>query len=102
MIFRVVPMNFIKNYLITIIGLLGSLFFFATMSLDISRDASGIDGLLFWASRLAGMIVILPSQMLILFNDGELIPYHRSLSAGIGWGGCLVLDLIKNKLRHQK
>ena len=95
-------MKFTKDYLITIIGLAGSLFFFATMSLDISRDASGLDGLLFWASRLAGMLVILPSQMLILFNDGELMPYHRSLSAGIGWGGCLLLDLIKNKLRQQK
>ncbi|MDJ0667031.1 MAG: hypothetical protein QNJ61_07125 [Desulfobacterales bacterium] len=95
-------MNFIKNYLITIIGLLGTLFFFATMTLEISRGASGIDGLLFWASRLAGMVVILPSQLLIVLNDGELMPYHRTLSAGIGWGGCLVLDLIKNKLRHQK
>ena len=95
-------MNFIKNYSITIIGLVGSFFFFATMSLEISRDASGLNGLLFWASRLAGMIVILPSQLLILFNDGELMPYHRSISAGIGWGGCIVLDLIKNKLRHQK
>ena len=95
-------MNFIKNYAITIIGLVGSLFFFATMSLEISRDASGLNGLLFWASRLAGMIVILPSQLLILVNDGELMPYHRTLSAGMGWGGCIVLDLIKNKLRHQK
>ena len=102
MIFRVAPMNFTKNYLITMIGLLGSLFFFATMSLDLSRTASGLDGLLFWASRLAGMVVILPSQMLILFNDGELMPYHRTLSAAIGWGGCLILDLIKNKLHHQK
>ncbi len=95
-------MKFIKDYLITIIGLTGSLFFFATMSLDISRDASGLDGLVFWVSRLAGMVVILPSQMLIAFNDGELVPYHRSLSAGIGWGSCLLLDLIKNKLRQQK
>ena len=91
-------MNFIKNYLITIIGLLGALFFFATMSLDVGRDASGINGLLFWVSRLAGMVVIFPSQMLIIFNDGELVPYHRTLSIGIGLGGCLVLDLIKNKL----
>ena len=101
MILRVARMNFIKNYLITLLGLSGSLFFFSTMSLEISRDASGFDGLLFWASRLAGMVVILPSQMLILFNDGELMPYHRTLSCGIGLGGCLVLDLIKNKLRHQ-
>ena len=102
MIFSDAPMRFIKDYLITIIGLLGSLFFFATMSLALSRDASGIEGLLFWASRLAGMVVILPSQMLILLNNGELMPYHRILSAGIGWGGCLVLDLIKNTLRRQK
>ncbi len=95
-------MKFTKDYLITIIGLAGSLFFFATMSLDISRDASGLDGLVFWVSRLAGMVVILPSQMLISFNDGELMPYHRSLSAGIGWGSCLLLDLVKNKLRQQK
>ncbi len=101
MIFRAALMNFIKNYLITIIGLLGTLFFFSTMSLEISRDASGISGLLFWASRLAGMVVILPSQMLIVFNDGELVPYHRTLSVGIGLGGCLALDLFKNKLFQQ-
>jgi hypothetical protein len=95
-------MNLLKNYPITIIGLLGTLFFFATMALEISREASGFSGLLFWASRLAGMVVILPSQMLIVVNDGELMPYHRSLSLGIGLGGCLVLDHIKNKLRHQK
>lgn len=100
MIIRAAPMNFIKNYLITIIGLSGALFFFSTMPLEISREASGLDGLLFWASRLAGMVVILPSRMLILINDGELMPYHRTLSFGIGLGGCLVLDLIKNKLRH--
>ncbi len=95
-------MKRINDYLITIIGLAGSLFFFATMALDVSRDASGLNGLLFWASRLAGMVVILPSQILFLINDGELMPYHRSLSAGIGWGCCLLLDLIKNQLRQQK
>ena len=102
MILRTAQMNLIKNYLITIMGLLGVIFFFATMSLDVGRDSSGINGLLFWASRVAGMVIIFPSQMLIIFNNGELVPYHRTLSIGIGLGGCLALDLIKNKLFHQK
>ncbi len=95
-------MRFIKDYLITIIGLAGSLFFFATLTLDLSRDATGLAGLLFWISRLAGIIVIIPNQLLILFNDGELIPFHRTLSIGLGLGFCMVLDLIKNTLRNQK
>ena len=95
-------MRFIKKYLITIIGLSLSLFFFATMPLDLSRDASGLYGMLFWVSRLAGIIVILPSQILIVFNDGELVQYHRSLSLGIGLGSCFVLDLIKNRLARSK
>ncbi len=84
------------------IGLLGTMVFFSTMTLDLSRDATGFAGLLFWVSRLAGMIVIIPNQLLILFNDGELIPFHRTLSIGLGLGFCMVLDLIKNKLRNQK
>ena len=94
-------MNFIKNHLILMVGLLGTLVFFATLPLDLSRDSTGIEGLLFWISRLAGMIVIIPNQLLILFNDGEMIPFHRTLSIGIGLGGCMVLDVIKNKLRRQ-
>ncbi len=83
------------------VGLLGTLVFFATLPLDLSRDSTGIEGVLFWISRLAGMIVIIPNQLLILFNDGEMIPFHRTLSIGIGLGGCMVLDVIKNKLRRQ-
>ncbi|MDJ0801364.1 MAG: hypothetical protein QNI89_04285 [Desulfobacterales bacterium] len=94
-------MNFIKNHLILMVGLLGTLVFFATLPLDLSRDSTGIEGVLFWISRLAGMIVIIPNQLLILFNDGEMIPFHRTLSIGIGLGGCMVLDVIKNKLRRQ-
>ncbi len=94
-------MNFIKNHLILMVGLLGTLVFFATLPLDLSRDSTGIEGVLFWISRLAGMIVIIPNQLLILFNDGDMIPFHRTLSIGIGLGTCMVLDVIKNKLRHQ-
>ncbi len=94
-------MNFIKNHLILMVGLLGTLVFFATLPLDLSRDSTGIEGVLFWISRLAGMIVIIPNQLLILFNDGDMIPFHRTLSIGIGLGGCMVLDVIKNKLRRQ-
>ena len=83
------------------VGLLGMLVFFAKLPLDLSRDSTGIEGLLFWISRLAGMIVIIPNQLLILFNDGEMIPFHRTLSIGIGLGGCMVLYVIKNKLRRQ-
>ena len=94
-------MTFFKNHFFLILGVFGSLFFFATMTLDLTRDSGGIEGMLFWISRLAGMIVTIPSQLLILFNDGNLIPFHRTISIGIGLGTCMVLDVIKNKLRHQ-
>ena len=94
-------MSIVKNHVILMVGLLGTLVFFATLPLDLSRDSTGIEGVLFWISRLAGMIVIIPNQLLILFNDGDMIPFHRTLSIGIGLGGCMVLDVIKNKLRRQ-
>ena len=98
---RVDPKKFIKDHFFLIAGVLGSLFFFATMTMDLSRNSSGVEGLLFWISRLAGMIVTIPSQLLILFNDGNLVPFHRTISIGIGLGSCIVLDFLKNKLRNQ-
>ena len=95
-------MKFFKNHSILIIGIIGSLFFFSVLSLNIDYDASGIKGLLYWTSQLAGIIVIVPREILFTINDGELVPFHRTISVCIGLGACMLLDYIKNKLRNKK
>ena len=95
-------MKFLKNHLILILGIIGSLYFFTVLSLNIDYDASGIKGLLYWSSQLAGIIVIAPREILITINDGEPVPFHRTISVCMGLGTCMLIDYVKNKLRNKK
>ena len=87
----------IKRHLFFICGLVCTIFFFIVTAQKFEYDAPGMEGLLFWFSQLAGIIVIVPSKLILMVTDGELVPFHRTLSVSIGLSACVILDLIVYK-----
>ena len=89
--------NLIKNNFFLIFGSLGILYFFLVLSFNLEYDAPGIKGLLYWSSQLAGIIVILPREIILFLNDGETIPYFRTICVIIGLCICVGADFLLRK-----
>ena len=87
----------VKRHLFFICGLVCTIFFFIITAQKFEYDAPGMEGLLYWVSQIAGILVIVPSKIILFITDGEVIPFHRTLSVIIGLGSCFILDLFIHK-----